>query len=60
MQTTTGETSISNETSFNASRETSLTALGFLDYLDEEQRAALLGEGALPVLECIDLMDQLP
>ncbi|ALZ99429.1 DUF3500 domain-containing protein [Corynebacterium glutamicum] len=45
MQTTTGETSISNETSFNASRETSLTALGFLDYLDEEQRAALLGEG---------------
>lgn len=45
MQTTTGETSISNETSFNASLETSLTALGFLDYLDEEQRAALLGEG---------------
>ncbi|WP_096459697.1 DUF3500 domain-containing protein [Corynebacterium suranareeae] len=45
MQTTNGETSISNEPSFNAARETSLTALGFMDYLDEEQRAALLGDG---------------
>lgn len=45
MQTTTKETSISNDIDFNAARETTLTALGFLNYLDEEQRAALLGDG---------------
>lgn len=45
MQTSTNTTSISEEATVGPARETTLTAQGFAQYIDEEQRAALLGDG---------------
>ncbi|MFP7364969.1 DUF3500 domain-containing protein [Corynebacterium callunae] len=45
MQTATQEASTSTFFEATPGQETSLTARGFLGYLDEEQRAALLGPG---------------